>query len=66
MGSSQVAQLVKNPPAMWETLVRFPGLDWEDPLEGRRESNMIEQLSTAQHSRETELIGNRYVQRDVL
>ena len=26
-----VAQLVKNPPAMQETLVRF--LDWEDPLE---------------------------------
>ena len=28
---SLVAQLVKNPPAMWETWVRF--LDWEDPLE---------------------------------
>ena len=27
----QVAQLVKNPPAMQETLVRFLG--WEDPLE---------------------------------
>ena len=26
-----VAQLVKNPPAMQETLVRFLG--WEDPLE---------------------------------
>ena len=26
-----VAQLVKNPPAMWETSVRFLG--WEDPLE---------------------------------
>jgi len=26
-----VAQLVKNPPAMWETWVRR--LDWEDPLE---------------------------------
>ena len=26
-----VAQLVKNPPAVQETLVRFPG--WEDPLE---------------------------------
>ena len=26
-----MAQLVKNPPAMWETLV--PSLDWEDPLE---------------------------------
>ena len=26
-----MAQLVKNPPAMWETWVRFLG--WEDPLE---------------------------------
>ena len=26
-----VAQMVKNPPAMWETWVKF--LDWEDPLE---------------------------------
>ena len=26
-----VAQLVKNPPAMWETWV--PSLGWEDPLE---------------------------------
>ena len=26
-----MAQLVRNPPAMWETWVRF--LDWEDPLE---------------------------------
>ena len=29
--SSLIAQLVKNPPAMQETLVRFLG--WEDPLE---------------------------------
>ena len=28
---SFVAQLVKNPPAMWETWVQ--SLDWEDPLE---------------------------------
>ena len=28
-GASLVAQLVKNPPAMQETLVRFLG--WEDP-----------------------------------
>ena len=28
---SMVAQLVKNPPTMWETWV--PSLDWEDPLE---------------------------------
>ena len=29
--ASLVAQLVKNPPAMWETWVR--ALGWEDPLE---------------------------------
>ena len=29
--ASLVAQLVKNPPAMWETWVQSPG--WEDPLE---------------------------------
>ena len=29
--TSHVAQLVKNPPAMWETWVR--SLGWEDPLE---------------------------------
>ena len=31
MWGSLVAQLVKNPPAMQETLVQFLG--WEDPLE---------------------------------
>ena len=30
-GFSLVAQLVKNPPAMWETWVQ--SLGWEDPLE---------------------------------
>ena len=29
--ASLVSQLVKNPPAMWETWVR--SLGWEDPLE---------------------------------
>ena len=29
--ASLVAQLVKNPPAMWETWIR--SLGWEDPLE---------------------------------
>ena len=29
--ASSVAQLVKNPPEMWETWIR--SLDWEDPLE---------------------------------
>ena len=31
MQASLVAQLVKNPPVMWETWVR--SLGWEDPLE---------------------------------
>ena len=31
MGGFPCAQLVKNPPAMWETWVR--SLDWEDPQE---------------------------------
>ena len=30
-GASMITQLVKNLPAMQETLVQF--LDWEDPLE---------------------------------
>ena len=29
-GKPLIAQLVKNPPAMWETRVRVLG--WEDPL----------------------------------
>ena len=29
--ASLMAQMVKNPPAMWETWGRSPG--WEDPLE---------------------------------
>ena len=33
--ASLVAQLVKNPPAMWETWVQ--SLGWEDPLEKGRE-----------------------------
>ena len=59
--ASLVAQLVKSPPAMWETWVG--SLGWEDPLEngmtvfwpgefrglyspwGRKESDMTEQLS---------------------
>ena len=32
--ASLVAQLVKNPPARWETWV--PSLGWEDPLEKER------------------------------
>ena len=34
LGASQVAQKVKNLPAMWETQVRSPGQD--DPLEKER------------------------------
>ena len=34
MGASLIAQLVKNPPAMQETLIRFLG--WEDLLEKDR------------------------------
>ena len=30
-GASAVAQMVKDPPAMWETWVQ--SLGWEDPLE---------------------------------
>ena len=59
MWASLIAQLVKNLPAMQETLVQF--LSWEDPLEkgkathssilawripwGYKESDMTEQLS---------------------
>ena len=32
MNNSLVAQMVKNPPATWETWVQ--SLGWEDPLEG--------------------------------
>ena len=56
-----MAQLIKNPPAMWETWVQ--SLGWEDPLEngttvfcpgefhglysswGRKQSDMTERLS---------------------
>ena len=30
-GASLVAQMVKNPPAMWETWAQYLG--WDDPLE---------------------------------
>ena len=39
VGASVVAQLVKNPPAMQETLVQFLGL--EDPLEKDRLSTPV-------------------------
>ena len=35
--ASLVAQLVENPPAMWETWV--PSLGWEDPLEKGMETH---------------------------
>ena len=40
-----MAQLVKNPPAMWETWV--PSLGWEDPLEkGKATHSSILENST--------------------
>ena len=36
-GASLVAQLVKNPPAVWETWVQ--SLGWEDPLEEGMETH---------------------------
>ena len=64
--SSLAAQLVKNPPAMWESWVQ--SLGWEDPLEkgmathssilamdyspwGHKESDTTEQLSFTSHLR---------------
>jgi len=39
VGASLVAQLVKNPPAMWETWVR--SLGWEDPLEKEKATRVF-------------------------
>ena len=39
MRASLVAQMVKNLPAMWETLVR--ALGWEDPLEKDVETHSV-------------------------
>ena len=36
--ASLVAQLVKNPPAMWEIWVQ--SLDWEDPLEKEKATHL--------------------------
>ena len=62
--ASLVAQLVKNPPAVWETWIQ--SLGWEDPLEkgkvthssilawripwGHKESDTAEQISLCQTS----------------
>ena len=43
--ASLAAQLVKNPPAVWETWV--PSLGWEDPLE---EGRLLLQYSGLQNS----------------
>ena len=40
--ASLVTQMVKNPPAMWDTWVG--SLDWEDPLEDSMESLWTEEL----------------------
>ena len=37
--ASLVAQMVKNPPAMWETWVRF--LSWEDPLKEGMATHLV-------------------------
>ena len=37
--ASLVAQLVKNPSAMWETWVRSPG--WEEPLEKGKANHSV-------------------------
>ena len=37
--ASLVAQLVKNPPAMWETWVQ--SLGWEDPLEKEMDPTLV-------------------------
>ena len=38
--ASLVAQLVKNPPAIWETWVR--SLDWKDPLEKGKATHSLQ------------------------
>ena len=37
--ASLVTQLVKNPPAMWETWIR--SLGWEDPLEKGKATHSV-------------------------
>ena len=39
LGASPVAQLVKNPPAMWETWVRSPG--WENSLQKGKAAHSV-------------------------
>jgi len=43
--ASLVAQLVKNPPAMWETWVQ--SLNWEDPLEKENTHSIL--LNVSEH-----------------
>ena len=53
IGASLVAQLIKNPPAMQETLVHFLG--WEDPLEkGKATHSSILVLGVSQEFDTTE------------
>ena len=65
--ASLMTQLIKNPPAMWETWVQ--SLDWENPLEkgkathssilawrspwGRKESDTTEHSTSTAHSQKT-------------
>ena len=56
MGFPGGNQLVKNPPAMWETWVR--SLDWEDPLE-KGEKGWKGQTGGTQEQTEGQLIRGR-------
>ena len=49
--ASLVAQLVKNPPAMWETWVR--SLGWEDPLEQGKATHSFSGLENSMEDRAT-------------
>ena len=50
-----VAQMVKNPPAMWETWVR--SLGWEDPLEEGMATHPLQYPSVKNPQRQGRLVG---------
>ena len=56
---SLIAQLVKNPPAMQETLVRFLG--WEDPLEKGKDTHssiLAWRIPWTKHSMGSQRVGH--------
>ena len=53
--ASLVAQLVKNPPAMWEAWVR--SLDWEDPLEKGKASILAWRIPWTEESGRLQSMG---------